>query len=683
VKNRLFFVLGFLALWIGAIAVRLYHLQVNRHDEFSRRAERQQQRVIELDPPRGTIYDARGRELAVSVEVESAFAVPREVRDPKAAARALANLLGVDAGKLERLLDADREFVWVARKLDPPQARRVKDLHLAGIYFLEESKRYYPLREVGAHTLGYVGTDNQGLAGLEAMYDKVVAGKPGRRTVLRDARQGMAVPANLPSAAPVPGNDLYLTIDAALQQIAERELASAAARLRPQSGSVVLLDPSTGAVLALASWPTFDPNRFAQVSDAVRRNRPVSDAYEPGSTFKMVTAAAALEEGLVDPDELLDCELGGITLAGVRIADHKPFGLLSFREVIAKSSNVGTIKTALRVSNASFYATIRSFGFGRLSGVDLPGESPGLLMPVERWPSLAKAYISFGQGISVTPLQLALAFSTIANGGALLEPYLVRQAGSGESARFQHPEPVVRGRPVSERTLQVLASLLSGVTQEGGTGRAANVTGYPVAGKTGTAQKAEPGKGYLASEFVASFAGYAPAAHPAIAAVVVLDDPRGVYHGGEAAAPVFAAIAQQALLYLNVFPQRDRPERWPGEPSQETASLAEPSESSGSAGSGGSPARREVPRSIPVPEGEIVTVALDTSRPQPENFPAGSLPDLSGLTARQALAATADLRLYPVLRGAGVVQRQEPPPGSPMPPPGARVELYLASGAGG
>ncbi len=670
-RSRLFFILALIALWIGAIAGRLYHLQVNRYDEFARRAERQQQRVIELDPPRGTIYDARGRELAVSVEVESAFAVPREVGNTRSAATALARVLEVDGGKLERLLGADREFVWVARKLDPPQARRVKELRLPGIYFLEESKRYYPLREVGAHTLGYVGTDNHGLAGLEAMYDRVVAGKPGRRTVLRDARQGMAVPANLPSAAPVPGNDLYLTLDAALQQIAERELAKAVETLRPQSGSVVLLDPATGAVLALASWPTFDPNKFATATDEQRRNRPVSDAYEPGSTFKMVTAAAALEEGLIDPDETLDCEMGGISLAGVRIADHKPFGALTFREVIAKSSNVGTIKTSLRLSNASFYAVIRAFGFGRTSGIDLPGESPGLLMPVSRWPGLAKAYISFGQGISITPLQLALAFGTIANGGRLLEPYLVRQAGSGPSAKLLHAEPVERGRPVSSKTLAVVAELLAGVTAEGGTGQAAVVAGYPVAGKTGTAQKAEPGKGYLANEFVASFAGYAPTAHPAIVAVVVIDDPRGTYHGGEAAAPVFAAIAQQALLYLNVRPERERPERWPGEPAPPSGDgIDDTSE----------PAN---PLSQPRPELGIVTASIEAGEPPTAILPEGSLPDLAGMTARQALAATADLRLYPSLRGAGVVQRQEPPPGSPMPPPGSRVELYLGSGAGG
>lgn len=666
-KPRLYWLLALLAIWIGAIAVRLYHLQVNRHEEFARRAERQQQRVIELDPPRGTIYDAQGRELAVSVEVESAFAVPREVGDPSRAAVALARVLEVDRSRLERLLDADREFVWVARKLDPPVARRVRDLKLPGIYFLEESKRYYPLREVGAHALGYVGTDNHGLAGLEAMYDKVVAGKPGRRTVLRDARQGMAIPANLPSAGPVPGDDLYLTLDAALQQIVERELARAVEELRPKSGSVVLLDPKSGAVLALASWPTFDPNRFALASDEARRNRPVSDAYEPGSTFKMVTAAAALEEGLIDPDEVLDCEMGGITLAGVRIADHKKFGSLTFRDVIAKSSNVGTIKTSLRLSNASFYAMIRAFGFGRTTGIDLPGESSGLLMPVTRWPSLAKAYISFGQGISITPLQLALAFGTVANGGRLLEPYLVRQTGSGESARRLHAEPVERGRPVSARTLAVLAELLAGVTADGGTGKAARVDGYPVAGKTGTAQKAEPGKGYLANEFIASFAGFAPLDRPAIVAVVVLDDPRGTYHGGEAAAPVFAAIAQQALLYMNVRPERERPERWPGEVEASPEAPAPPED--------------RLPS--PDPETGIVTASLEDRSPAASALPPGSLPDLAGLTARQALAATADLHLYPVLRGAGVVQRQEPPPGTPMPPPGSRVELYLTSGAGG
>lgn len=655
-KSRLLFLVGALALWLVAIGARLYDLQVLRHEEFTRRAERQQQRVIELDPPRGTIFDARGRELAVSVEVESAFAVPREVKDLKQTAAALARTLGADRAKLERQLASDREFVWLARKLDPPQARAVRDLALPGVYFLEESKRYYPLRETAAQVLGYVGTDNHGLAGLEALYEKVVAGKPGRRTVLRDAKAGMAVPPDLPSAAPIPGHDLHLTLDAAIQDIAERELAAGVERLRAKSGSIVLLDPSTGAVLAMASYPTFDPNRFGAAGEEAWRNRVVSDAYEPGSTFKMVTAAAALEQGLITPDERLDCEMGGITLAGVRIADHKPFGNLAFREVIAKSSNVGTIKTALRVANKDFYATIRAFGFGRTTGIDLPGESPGLLMPVERWPALAKAYISFGQGLSVTPLQLVRAFGAVANGGRLLAPYVVRQIGASADARYPHPQPVVAGEPVSPQTIATLRELLAGVTREGGTATNAALPGYPVAGKTGTAQKAVPGRGYLPDEFIASFAGFAPISRPALVGLVVVDDPRGTYHGSQAAAPIWAAVARQTLLYLNVRPERERPELWPFERDPD----AEP----------------EVPGGATLAAAQMPPAeAVAEATPAPAS--AGGLPDLTGRTAREAVVAAAALSLDPVLRGSGVVYRQTPPPGSPLPPPGSRVELWL------
>ena len=652
-RSRLVLVLFFFALWLGAIGWRLWDLQVLRHDEFARRAERQQQRVIELDPPRGTIYDARGREIAVSVEVESAFAVPRELDDVDDAATRLAATLGLDRERLRRQLTADREFVWVARKLDPPQVQAVRKLDLDGVYFLEESKRYYPLRRTAAQVLGYVGTDNQGLAGLEAGYDRVVAGKPGRRTVLRDARQGTALPPGMPSDAPEPGADLHLTLDAAIQSIAEEELAKAVESLRARSGSVVLLDPATGAVLALASYPTFDPNDFRDASDAARRDRAIADAYEPGSTFKMVTAASALEQGLISPDDRIDCEMGGITLAGVHISDHKRFGLISFRDVIAKSSNVGAIKTALRVSNRDFYDTIRGFGFGRPTGIDLPGESPGLLMPVERWPGIAKAYIAFGQGISVTPLQLASAFAAVADGGRLLEPYVVRRIGSGANARDVHPDPVERGRPISARTVATLTGLLSGVTGEGGTGQEAAIPGYPVAGKTGTAQKALPGRGYLADEFVASFVGFAPIGHPAVAALVVLDDPHGNYHGGAAAAPVFRAIVRKVLLYLDVEPERETPQRWPFE--------ADPEETA-----------------------PVRTAAIEAADPAPApDPPPGTFPDLAGRTARQAVAAVAALDLQPVLHGRGVVVRQAPSPGAPMPPPGTPVELELDTGSGG
>jgi cell division protein FtsI (penicillin-binding protein 3) len=645
---------GLLALWGVAIGGRLWSLQVAQHDEFVRRAERQQQRVIELDPPRGTIFDARGRELAVSIDVESVFAVPREVPDRAGAATRLARVLGVEREKVARALEQDREFVWVARKLDPPVARAVRALELPGIYFLEESKRYYPMRQLAAQVLGFVGTDNHGLAGLEANYEKVVAGKPGRRTVLRDARRGLAVPPGLPHADPVPGADLVLTLDSALQQIVEEELDAIYTTRRAQNASAVLLDPETGAVLAMASRPTFDPNAFRAAGEAALRNRPVQDAYEPGSTFKMVTAAAALEQGVVSPSDRFDCEMGGITLAGVRISDHKPFGNLSFREIIAKSSNVGTIKTALRVPTPDFYAAIRAFGFGRPTGVDLPGESPGLLMPLERWPGLAKAYISFGQGISVTPLQLAAAFAAVANGGRLLEPYVVEEIRGADGVRRPHPLPVVRGEPASPRTIATLRELLAGVTREGGTGRAAVTPGYDAAGKTGTAQKAVPGRGYLPDEFIASFVGWAPVDRPLFVGVVVVDDPEGGYHGGDVAAPVFGAIARRALLTRHVRPERERPERWPFEPQRddETRQTA----------AAETPAEEALPRPAPPP---------------------GTYPDLAGRTAREAVAAATRLDLVPVLRGRGVVVRQNPPPGTPVPARGSRVLFELDTGESG
>ncbi len=649
-RRLLLFAIG-VALWVVAIGGRLWSLQVVRHDEFVHRAERQQQRVVELDPPRGTIYDANGRELAVSLEVDSAFAVPHEVGDVTAAAKRLARVLDVDRARLERQLSSDREFVWVARKLDPPVARAVKALAIPGIYFLDESKRYYPMRELAAQVLGYVGTDNQGLAGLEALYDKAVAGKPGRRTVLRDARRGLAVPPDLPSAAAVAGADLHLTLDATLQEIVEEELDATAASYHVKSGSVVVLDPWTGAVLAMASWPTFDPNRFREASAAARRDRPVQDAYEPGSTFKMVTVSAALEQSVVAPSDLIDCEMGGITLAGVRIKDHKAFGRLSVAQIIQKSSNVGAIKIALRIPTRDYYDTIRAFGFGAQTGVDLPGESPGLLMPLDRWPGLAKAYIAFGQGISVTPLQLAVAFAAIANGGELIEPYVVQSIGSGAERRDLHPQPILRGRPVSAHTVAVVQQLLAAVAEPGGTAPVASNPGYPAAGKTGTAQVAEPGRGYSPDRFVASFAGWAPRDHPQFVAVVVLDDPHGDYHGGSVAAPVFGAIARRALIARDVRPERQPPERWPFQPTER-------SEQAGTMTAEADPG--------------------DGAVDKPVATPAGTLPDLAGRTARQAVAETTQLALVPILRGRGVVVRQNPPPGTPLPARGSRVEIDLA-----
>jgi cell division protein FtsI/penicillin-binding protein 2 len=582
-RNRVILVSWLGLLWVAAVAARLYDLQVIRYAHYAGKARRQQTTVVELDPPRGTIYDAHGRALAVSVTVDSAWADPADIGDPQATARALASVLHLDAAALARRLAKDGDFVWVARKLDPPDAEAVRRLDLPGIHFLPESKRYYPMRELAAQVLGYVGTDNQGLAGLELVYDREVAGKPGRRTLLRDARRGMVVAPGLAASAagtagtdPEPGRDLYLTLDATVQHVVERELQKAVEKNRAKSGSVVLLDPATGAVLAMASYPSFDPNRYGDFSPREQRNRTIMDAYEPGSTFKMVTAAAALGAGVVKPEDVFDCEMGGITLYGIRIRDHKPYGRLTFAEVIAKSSNVGVIKTAFKLGDERFYKAIRALGFGRPTGIDLPGENPGILAPLKAWRPLTKAYIAFGQGVSVTPLQLAAALAAIADRGTLRVPHVVARVDNGGTiarASSRSTGPAISGQPITPETARAVAGLLEGVVT-GGTGKSAAVPGYRVAGKTGTAQKPGVG-GYAHGSYVPSFIGFAPADRPALVGVVAIDSPSGFeYYGAQVAAPAFGAITRQILLYLGVRPERAPLARWPGEVM--TASLRQP-----------------------------------------------------------------------------------------------------------
>lgn len=557
-KGRLTLVVALASLWIAAVIVRLVELQVVHHPHYVSLAERQQQQVVEISSSRGTIYDARGRALAVSVPVDSAYAEPGSVGDPKAVARAVAEVVPeVDAAELAATLARDKAWVWVARKLDAPQSEALHRLRLPGIGFVEETKRYYPNRELAASVLGFVGMDDHGLAGLEQVFDHEVAGRPIHRTLLRDARRETAAPVDEPFAEAEPGRDLVLTLDAAVQHIVEQELQRAVEEHQARWGSAVLLDPSSGAVLAMATYPGFDPNRFNELGESRWRNRAIQDAYEPGSTFKVFTAAAALEANLFDPSDQLDCLMGEIWIDRRRIRDHKPFGLLTFRDVIAKSSNVGAIKVGLRVGGARLAETIRGFGFGRLTGIDLPGENAGQVHPLSDRNSLATAYVSFGQGLSLTPLQLANAVAAVAGGGTLRRPYVVASigGGSGEPTRYRRPE--VLGRPLSEATARQLERILEGVASPEGTGQAARIPGYRVAGKTGTAQTAEPG-GYSSTRFVASFVGFAPARDPALVAAVVIDEPRlPAYHGGQVAAPAFRAMVERTLRYLDVPPDRD------------------------------------------------------------------------------------------------------------------------------
>ncbi len=563
-KTRVTWLCGVLLFWAASVVGRLYYLQIEHHEIYSTRAGRQQQRVVKIDPPRGTIYDARGRELAVSVEVDSVFAVPGKIEDPEAVAQILAEFLHGDSKKIARLLAKDGEFVWLERKLEPPVAQALRELKLPGIHFLQEYKRYYPMGELAASVLGFVGVDNQGLGGLEVQYDSRIAGKQGRRTVLKDARSSTSAPPTLPAAEAQPGEDLYLTLDASIQYLAETELRRAVEENRADGGSIVLLDPRRGAVLAMASYPSFNANNFRAYSAEQRRNKAIMNAFEPGSTFKMVTFAAALDRNLIDPNDEVDCGMGAIYFGRVRIRDHKPFGRLSFREVLAKSSNVGTIKASQKIPREDFYATIRAFGFGELSGIDLPGENAGILRTPSQWTSLEPMYISFGQGLGVTALQVANAFAALANGGTLLRPYVVEAVGRGGEKVYLHNGAEPLRRTISASTALQLERMLEAVVADGGSGKNAQIEGFLVAGKTGTAQTADGPGGYSAERRIPSFAGFVPARRPRVVGFVVLDSPRaGLTGGGSVAAPVFSRLVGRVLTYLGVAPDASPSESWP------------------------------------------------------------------------------------------------------------------------
>ena len=558
-KGRLHLLLAVSLLWFGGLAARLYQLQVMEHEHYVERAANQQRSELVLTPPRGAIYDSRGRELAMSLEASSAYADPKAIADPYQAARQLAKVVGRDSKRLAQdLSKSNTSFVWVERQMDPEQAERVRALGIKGVGFTRESKRSYPQGRLAASVIGFTGVDPKGLAGVELAYEEVVAGAEVRRPILRDARRGKALYDSFSLPEAKPGADLHLTIDSSIQYVAERELAAAIEREGAKGGSIVMLDPRSGAVLAMASYPGFDPNEYGRVGAERRRNIPLQNAYEPGSTFKLITAAAALEAGVVDPLDRFDCGNGGIDFKGKYIRDHKAFDNLSFAEIITYSSNVGAIRLGVRVGETRLYEMIRAFGFGSKTGIDLSGEGSGTVHQVAKWNKRSIAYISFGQGIAVTPLQLTNAFAAIANGGTLYRPFIVAGIDRGSGIEVPIRQEIL-GHPISATTARTLVRMLEMVvSDERGTGRGAAISGYRVAGKTGTAEKPADG-GYAAGKYVASFVGFAPARDPAVVALVVVDEPGGSrYHGGDVPAAIFSKVVRHALLRLGV-PRDKRP----------------------------------------------------------------------------------------------------------------------------
>lgn len=538
---------------LGVIAGRLVWVQAIASGKFDAMAAAQRERRIILPPQRGSLFDRQGAELAISMDVQTIFANPRFVSDPAATASALAPVLNIPAAELLGKLSARKGFVYLARQIDPEVAEHVRALALPGISLVAESKRFYPAGQLASHVLGFVGLDNNGLSGMEARYEKVLSGRPGELFMERDP-QGRAIPAgSFRLSPPTAGEDLILTIDREIQFAAETALGRAVVTFTAEGGSIVVLRPSTGEILALANSPTFDPNNFSSASGASRRNRAISDVYEPGSTSKIVTAAAALESNTVKPTDILSVP-DTITVAGKTFHDHHPHGVqqITFADVIAESSNVGTLKVAQKLGKQRLYEYLQKFGYGQPTGVDFPGEATGLLPKLDHWWATSMGTIPIGQGVAVTPLQLATVYAAVANGGVAVTPKLVLATVDAGGNR----RPAARAaehRVIKAETARSLAQILLGVTEKKiGTGKLARVPGYQVAGKTGSADRVMPdGRGYQG--FVTSFFGFAPAGDPQLVVGVVLDNP-SVHFGATTAAPAFKEVMQFALRHLGIGP---------------------------------------------------------------------------------------------------------------------------------
>jgi cell division protein FtsI (penicillin-binding protein 3) len=556
-RRRVIVAAVFLGLGFLVIMGRLFYLQILRADEFTQLAGRQHQKMLTVEAGRGAIYDRSGKILAINMEVPSVFGAPKYVTDPRSVAVRLGRVLKTDVRQLETKLKSERDFVWLARHLEPERAEDLQGLSLNGIGVIPEGRRFYPKGPMLSHVLGFADIDNQGLEGLERRYDAQLRGERGRLVVERDAFGGSVFPKGLNYVAPSPGKDLVLTIDEVVQYIAEQELDEVVTRTRAASGVVIVVEPKTGAILAMAVRPTFDPN--APKGDGnLWRNRAVSDAYEPGSTFKLVAAAAALEEKLVSPDEFIYGEDGQFLVENTVVHDHHKNGWMTFAQVLQRSSNIGMIKVAQRVGPEKLARFISAFGFGQRTDVDLSGEQRGLTKEPQAWGRRTLASIAMGQEIGVTPLQLVMAVSAIANDGWLMRPYVVSEIRASTGEPVAQFGPVVRRRSISSETAKIMTDILRGVVLTGGTGTLAAVPGYDVAGKTGTAQKVDPlTGGYSATRTVSSFVGFLPADDPKLAILVMVDEPQTVHWGGAVAAPVFQRIAAQAVRHLGILPKTE------------------------------------------------------------------------------------------------------------------------------
>ena len=657
--GRVLFVAAFIGFWMLIVCFRLIHLQFSQHEGLANRARQQQQNTVETSPQRGELLDRQERQLARSVQTVSLFLDPDGIDVPALDhnAQQLAKSLGLKQAELtKQFREAHAEkkrFVWIARRLDAELGNKIVAMNLPGIHAQLEPKRYYPNGSLAAHILGYVGLDGQGLGGVEQFYNKKIAGEAGRLFLEKDANGKSYESYEIASK---PGQSVVLTIDQSIQYQAEQALQAAVQRSRAKSGTVIVLDPRSGEILALANAPTFDPNRVADAKAETRSNWALQNIYEPGSTFKIVAFAAALENKLARIDERIDCQMGAITVAGRVVRDHTAFGSLTIPEALAKSSNVAAIKLGIRAGDPMMYDYIKRFGFGSRTGIELPGETAGLLRKVERWQPSSIGSIAIGQEIGVTPVQMVSAFGALANDGVRIAPHLIREVRNAEGTVVYRAQPEQR-RVINAETAIALRGMLEGVTLRG-TAKAAQLDGYSAAGKTGTAQKIDPKtRAYSATKHVASFVGFAPVSNPQVAIIVVIDEPAGAYHGGDVAAPIFREVAELILPTLGVMPDievkslpelvakvNDDPER--------AAKLREEQ------------AQSEQERKATMPtvdsnggrSGEVVYAAATKK--------AMLMPDLRGRSVRDVARTCAQLGLQVEARGEGRVLKQSPEAGT-------------------
>ena len=664
-RLRWLIVWGVAAIWMGAVLARLGYLQLFCYSDYFAKAQHQQQRTYEISPMRGDIFDRKGRQLAISIPMDSVFADPAEIKEPDMVARLLSRVLDVPAEDLEAKIRDSAKPVRLAKKLSADMVERIDEMNLKGVFFQKENRRVYPQHEFLSHVLGWVDVDEKGMGGIEQELDKFIRGRPGRVMVMADGKRQFY---DRNEASADPGASVVLTIDESIQYIAEKELAIAMAETHSKSGTVVVQDPSNGALLAVANWPTFDPNDPGKFPVEKRQDLAIAAAYEPGSTFKTITMTSAIENHVTNPDVMVDCQMGSILVAGRLIHDWHPFGVLSVRDVLAHSSDVGTIKVALNLGAPRFYETMRKFGIGQPTGIELPGENHGKLRTLDNWTASSIGSVAIGQEVSVTPVQIISAISAIANGGTLYRSHVVQEirgSGSADLPLPKRPEPT---EVTDAKTAATVREMMENVILKG-TGTPARLNGYTAAGKSGTAQKIDTNTGrYSPNQYVASFVGFAPVNEPAVTILVMLDSPEGAHHGGEVGGPVFKRVAEQVLAYLDV--PHDVPVESDSEFAKKNKSSAEPDDSV---------VQNDLRTADRKTQQEQATFQNVVSKSTASRASTGTtdapttviseedsvdVPDLTGKTVRGVTESCSRLGLIPELIGSGVAVEQTPDPGT-------------------